>query len=124
MILFFSILVYVIKYLVNDFNKPELFEIDNLINSIPDKQTIQYFSNGLALPFPFHIEYRNIIKEIENSWIYENKYQNIVNQNHDAPILEREIYNPFKLNYTYTFNHLFLANEFLSEQKKYLENLN
>lgn len=65
MILFFSILVYVIKYLVNDFNKPELFEIDNLINSIPDKQPIQYFSNGLALPFPFHIEYRNIIKKLK-----------------------------------------------------------
>ncbi len=87
-------------------------------------KNVKYYSNGLELPFPFHMEYRIIVNAMEGSWMFQPQHQELVNENHEAPILERAILKPIKKEYTYTFNHVFLADAFLKEQQDYLENLN
>ncbi len=85
---------------------------------------VKYYSEGVLLPKPFHEEYKMISYTVANSWIYEDQWQGLVNENHDAPIVEIEIMQHLKYKYYYTFKHVFLANAFLQDQKKYLENLN
>lgn len=87
-------------------------------------KNVKYYSNGQELPFPFHVEYKIIINAMDGSWIYQPQHQDLVNENHDAPVLDRTILQPVKKEYTYTFNHVFLAHAFIKDQKEYLENLN
>jgi hypothetical protein len=84
---------------------------------------VKYYSDGRLLPNPFHTEYRLIANTVANSWIYEEQWQGLVNENHDAPIVDIEIFIPFKYKYSYTFKQVFLANSYLQDQKNYLENL-
>ena len=84
---------------------------------------VKYYSDGRLLPNPFHIEYKMIANTVANSWIYEEEWQELINENHDAPIVEIDIKQPMKYKYYYTFKHVFLANSYLQDQKDYLENL-
>ena len=84
---------------------------------------IEYYSEGKLLPNPFHKEYRMIANTVANSWIYEEQWQDLVNENHDAPIVEIDITLPLQYRHSYTFKHVFLANSYIQDQKNYLENL-
>ena len=90
----------------------------------PRIYNVKYYSEGKLLSNPFYKEYEMIAMTVADSWIYEEKFQDLVNENHDAPIIEVEWYVPFKYTYSYTFKHVFLANSYLEDQKNYLENLN
>jgi hypothetical protein len=85
---------------------------------------VKYYSEGVLLPNPFHEEYKMISYTVANSWIYEKEWQDLINENHDAPLVEIEIKQPIKYKYFYTFKHVFLANKYLSQQNDYLGNLN
>lgn len=87
-------------------------------------EDVKYYSEGVLLPKPFHEEYKMISSTVANSWIYEEQWQDLVNENHNAPIVEIEIKLPLKYKYFYTFKHVFLANSYLREQSEYLEYLN
>jgi hypothetical protein len=102
-----------------------LFDPQKVTNTIrePRKYNVKYYSDGRLLPNPFHIEYKMIANTVANSWIYEEEWQELINENHDAPIVEIDIKQPMKYKYYYTFKHVFLANSYLQEQKDYLENL-
>lgn len=65
-----------------------------------------------------------IVNTVADSWIYEAEWQDLVNENHDAPIVEIEVKEPLRYKYSYTFKHVFLANEFLQNEFEYLNNLN
>jgi hypothetical protein len=84
---------------------------------------IEYYSEGKLLPNPFHKEYRMIANTVANSWIYEEQWQDLVNENLDAPIVEIDVKLPLPYTHSYTFKHVFLANSYLQDQKNYLENL-
>ena len=96
------------------------------VNAVTEKRDkhVKYYSEGVLLPKPFHEEYKMISYTVANSWIYEEQWQDLVNENHDAPIVEIEIKHPLKYKYYYTFKHVFLANSYLAEQIEYLGNLN
>jgi hypothetical protein len=102
-----------------------LFDTPKATNVVrePRKYNVKYYSDGRLLPNPFHIEYKMIANTVANSWIYEEEWQELINENHDAPIVEIDIKQPMKYKYYYTFKHVFLANFYLQEQKDYLENL-
>ncbi len=85
---------------------------------------ISYYSEGTLLPNPYHIEYKMIADTMANSWIYEEQWQDLVNENHDAPIVEIEVKLPLKYKYIYTIIHVFLANAFFKDQKEYLNSHN
>lgn len=102
-----------------------LFDPTKATNAIrePRKYNVKYYSDDRLLPSPFHIEYKMIANTVADSWIYEEEWQDLVNENHDAPIVEIEINQPVSRKYYYTFKHVFLANSYLQDHKKYLENL-
>lgn len=102
-----------------------LFDPSKANNAIrePRKYNVKYYSDERLLPNPFHIEYKMIADTVADSWIYEEEFQDLVNENHDAPIVEIEIKQPVNRKYYYTFKHVFLANSYLQDQKNYLENL-
>ena len=102
-----------------------LFDTPKATNVVrePRKYNVKYYSDGRLLPNPFHIEYKMIANTVANSWIYEEEWQELINENHDAPIVEIDIKQPMKYKYYYTFKHVFLANSYLQDQKEYLENL-
>lgn len=89
----------------------------------PKQYNIQYYSNGKLLPNSFNKEYKMIRDAVANSWIYEEQFQELVNENHDAPIVEIDVKLPFPYSHSYSFKHVFLANSYLQDQKEYLENL-
>ena len=89
----------------------------------PRKYNVKYYSEGKLLPNPFYKEYKMIADTVADSWIYEEQWQDLVNENHDAPIVEIDIIQPLKYKFYYTFKHVFLANSYLQDQKEYLENL-
>ncbi len=109
----------VFQYIFDLFDIPPKKEISEL-----RKYEIMYYSDGKLLPNPFYIEYKMIANTVVNSWIYEEQWQDLVNKNLDAPIVEIEIKQPFNFKYFYTFKHVFLANKYLSQQNEYLGNLN
>lgn len=96
------------------------------VNAVTEKRDkhVKYYSEGVLLPKPFHEEYKMISYTVANSWIYEKQWQGLVNENHDAPIVEINIKQPMNYKYYYTFKHVFLANSYLQDQREYLENLN
>jgi hypothetical protein len=102
-----------------------LFDPPKATNDIrePRNYNVKYYSDGRLLPNPFHIEYKMIANTVANSWIYEEEWQELINENHDAPIVEIDIKQPMKYKYYYTFKHVFLANSYLQDQREYLENL-
>lgn len=102
-----------------------LFDPSKATNAIrePRKYNVKYYSDGRLLPNPFHIEYKMIANTVANSWIYEEKFQDLVNENHDALIVGIEMKQPVSRKYYYTFKHVFLANSYLHDQKEYLGNL-
>ncbi len=97
-----------------------------LVNPATKKryEYVKYYSEGVLLPKPFHEEYNMISCTVANSWIYDEQWQDLVNENHDAPIVEIEIKHPLKYKYYYTFKHVFLANSYLKDQNNYLKNMN
>ena len=103
-----------------------LFDPSKATNAIrePRKYNVKYYSDGRLLPNPFHIEYKMIANTVANSWIYEEEWQELINENLDAPIVEIDIKQPMKYKYYYTFKHVFLANSYLRDQWDYLYNLN
>ena len=101
------------------FDKPSKKDITE-----PRKYEIEYYSEGKLLPNPFYKEYGMIANTVANSWIYEDQWQDLVNENHDAPIVEIDVKLPLHYRHSYTFKHVFLANSYLLDQKNYLENLN
>ena len=108
----------VFKYMFDLFDTPLKKENFDQI-----KHEIEYYSEGKLLLNPFHIEYKMIANTVADSWIYEEEFQDLVNENHDAPIVEIEIKQPVSRIYYYTFKHVFLANSYLQDQKEYLGNL-
>ena len=89
----------------------------------PRKYNVMYYSEGKLLPNPFYKEYKMIADTVADSWIYEDQWQDLVNENHDAPIVEIDVKLPLPYRHSYSFKHVFLANNYLHDQKKYLENL-
>jgi hypothetical protein len=102
-----------------------LFDPPKATNAIkePRKYNVKYYSDDRLLPNPFHIEYKMITNTVADSWIYEEQWQDLVNENHDAPIVEIDIKLPLQYRHSYTFKHVFLANSYIQDQKNYLENL-
>jgi len=108
----------VVKYIFDLFDTPA-----KNLNAVQRRYDIDYYSEGKLLPYPFHKEYKMIANTVANSWIYEEQWQNLVNENHDAPIVEVDVKLPLPYTHCYSFKHVFLANSYLQDQKNYLENL-
>lgn len=108
----------VFKYMFGLFDTPSKKNITE-----PRKYQIDYYSNGVQLNQPFHLEYRFILNLIEREKEYEKKYRKILNEYPNEPIFDLEVKSPKIRTYSYTYNNVKLAKSYFKIQKEYLENL-
>jgi hypothetical protein len=70
--LIFLILVFFIKLIVNDYYKPAVSEVDQIINTITERKPVKYISNGVELKTTLKRHYFNIL-DMENGKIYDRE---------------------------------------------------
>jgi len=70
--LIFLSVVFIIKLIVADYNKPIVSDVDQLINNITEKKPIKYISNGVELKTTFTKYYFEIL-DMENGKLYDRK---------------------------------------------------
>ena len=59
-LIFISICL-IFKLVINDYNKPIISEVDQIINAITEKKPVKYISNGIELKTNFTEHYFNIL---------------------------------------------------------------
>ena len=59
--LVFLIVCLIIKLIVDDYNKPVVSNVDQIINDITEKKLIKYISNGVELKTNFNEHYFDIL---------------------------------------------------------------
>ena len=112
------LIIKVFKYMFDLFDTPSKKGITK-----PRKYEIEYYSNGVKLNQPFHLEYRFILNAMEREKEYEMKYRKILIEYPNEPIFDVEVQSPIFRAYSYTYNHVYLAKSYLEIQKEYLQNL-
>ena len=70
--LIFLSVVFIIKLIVADYNKPVVSDIDQIINAITEKKPVKYISNGVELKTNFTEHYFDIL-DMENGKIYDRE---------------------------------------------------
>jgi len=70
--LIFLVAVYFIKWLVNEITKPEISEVDEIINSITKKKPVKYISDGVELNTTLKRHYFDIL-DMENEKVYDRE---------------------------------------------------
>ena len=68
--LIFLIVVFLIKLIVRDLNKPVVSDVDQIINAINEKKPVKYISNGVELNSNF-TEYYFDILDMEKGKSYD-----------------------------------------------------
>lgn len=68
----FLVIVYLIKFIIKELSKPEVSDVDQLINTITEKKPIKYISNGMELKTTLKRHYFNIL-DMENGKIYDRE---------------------------------------------------
>ena len=109
----------VFKYMFDLFDPLSKKEI-----AVQRKYKIEYYSNGVQLNQPFHLEYRFILNLMEREKEYEKKYRKILNEYPNEPIFDLEVKSPKIRTYSYTYNNVKLAKSYLKDYREYLCNLN
>lgn len=120
-----SLAFFAARYINNLFTDKKEIQSDVDINAKIDKyRNVKYYSNGVHLNQPFHLEYKFILDNMEREREYEIKYQKILNEFPDEPIFEVDANYPDNRRYLYTYNHIKLAKSYFQSQNLYLEHLN
>ena len=70
--LIFLSVVYILKWLVDEISKPEVSEVDQIINTITEKKPIKYISNGVELKTTLKRHYFDIL-DMENGKVYNRE---------------------------------------------------
>ena len=70
--LIFFVVVYFIKWLIDEISKPEISKVDQLVNSITEKKPIKYISNGVELKTSLKRYYFDIL-DMENGKVYDRE---------------------------------------------------
>ena len=70
--LIFFIVCLIIRLIIDDYNKPVVSAIDQIINAITDKKPIKYLSNEVELKKPF-IEHYFEILDMEKGKLFDKE---------------------------------------------------
>lgn len=68
--LIFFVVVYFIKWLIDEISKPEVSKVDELINTITEKKPVKYISNGVELKTTLKRHYFDIL-DMDNGKLYD-----------------------------------------------------
>jgi len=118
--LIFLIFCLIFKLIVNDYNKPAVSEVDQIINTITEKKPVKYISNGVELKTTLKSHYFNIL-DMENEKFYDRKMILIQVQKQDSYFQE-----DIAVGYKTRFNSIdiILAEEYIMHNYNYLVYLN
>ena len=116
-ILFISL---IFKLVVEDYNKPVLSDVDHLINSITQKKSITYISNGVELKNTFKRHYI-VILDMVNDKMYDEGMisKQAIKQN---LYINEDVKVGYKTRCS--FKDIKLAEEYMIDNYNYLVNLN
>lgn len=70
--LIFLVIVYIVKWIIDEISKPEVPDVDQIINSITEKKPIKYISNGVEIKATLKKHYFDIL-DMENGKIYDRE---------------------------------------------------
>jgi hypothetical protein len=70
--LIFFIICLLLNYIIDDYNKPVVSEIDQTINTIIEKKPVKYISNGVVLNTTLKRHYFDIL-DMENGKVYNRE---------------------------------------------------
>lgn len=119
-ILIFLSIVFIIKLIVVDYNKPIVSDVDQIINSITEKKPVKYFSNGVELNTTLKKYYFNIL-DMENGKIYDREMIS------EQVFKQHSFYNEdVKVGYKtkYHTKDIHLAEDYIMDNYNYLVHLN
>ncbi len=68
----FLVLVYIIKWLVDEISQPEVSDVDQIINTNTEKKPIKYISNGVELKTTLKRHYFDIL-DMEQGKVYDRE---------------------------------------------------
>ena len=68
----FLLVVYMVKWIIDEISKPEDSDVDELINDITEKKPVKYISNGVELKTTLKRHYFNIL-DMENGKVYDRE---------------------------------------------------
>jgi len=63
---------FIIKLIIEDYTKPVVSDVDQIINTITEKKTVKYISNGVELKSTFKRHYFDIL-DMENGKVYDRE---------------------------------------------------
>lgn len=61
------LIIYIITFIIKDYNKPVISEVDKILNEITLKKPIKYISNGIELKSNFTTHYLSILDITEEN---------------------------------------------------------
>jgi len=70
--LIFFIICLIFKLVVDNLSKPEVSEVDEIINTITEKKPVKYISNGVELKTTLKRHYFDILN-MENRKVYDRE---------------------------------------------------
>jgi len=70
--LIFLIFCLIFKLIVDDYTKPVISKVDQIINTITEKKPIKYISNGVELKTTLKRHYFDIL-DLENGKVYDRE---------------------------------------------------
>ena len=68
----FLLIVYIVKWIIDEISKPEAPDVDQIINAITEKKPVKYISNGVELKTTLKRHYFNIL-DMENGKVYDRE---------------------------------------------------
>lgn len=116
----FLVVVYIIKFIIDEISKPSVAEVDQIINTITEKKPVKYISNGVELKTTLKKHYFNIL-DLENGKVYDREM--ISEQAYKQHSYHNE---DVKVGYKYrcTSMDIKLAENYIIDNYNYLVNLN
>ena len=118
--LIFLLVVYIIKLIIKELNKPVDSDVDQIINTITEKKPVIYISNGVELKTTLKRHYFNIL-DMENGKVYDREM--ILTQ-----VQRQDSYYQEDTNAGYktrcTSNDILLAESYVMDNYNYLVYLN
>jgi hypothetical protein len=70
--LIFLVIVYIVKWIIDEISKPEVPDVDQIINAITEKKPVKYISNGVELKTTLKRHYFDIL-DMENGKVYDRE---------------------------------------------------
>ena len=118
--LIFLVIVYLIKFIIKELSKPEVSELDQLINKITEKKPVKYISNGIELKTSLKRHYFDIL-DMENGTVYDREMISV-------QVIKQHLFHDedLKVGYKTRYNakDIHLAEDYVLNNYDYVVNLN